>query len=306
MVRRKAASANKRETMGEPEVQGEQAVTYTKTMPYHFTISKFGKLTGLTPKALRLYEREGLLRPDVVDEKTGYRYYAQAQAEVAERIRLLRSIDMPLDDIRVVLSRRGSRAMQDLLRRHEQRIETQLVSYHEALHVLRELRTRDIQSYKVATKKVAAQPVIYMRQQTSLPQIETTRQRAFGELYGFLRQENLRATGPGFSANASSGKYEPHEDLNIEAEWLIDVCVPVARGIKNRRVASRVFPAGNVAYVIHTGPYEPLFQVYKKIAGWLKEQGLTPTGQTREIYHLSLTDTKQRNHLKTEIQFYLA
>jgi DNA-binding transcriptional MerR regulator len=59
-------------------------------MPYHFTISKFGKLTGLTPKALRIYEREGLLRPNIVNPKTGYRYYSQAQAKIAERIRLLK------------------------------------------------------------------------------------------------------------------------------------------------------------------------------------------------------------------------
>jgi DNA-binding transcriptional MerR regulator len=275
-------------------------------MPHHFTISKFGKLTGLTPKALRIYEREGLLKPDTINIKTGYRYYAQAQAQIAERIRLLRSIDMPLEDIRAILAQRDSKTKQKLLCEHEQHIEAQLSSYHEALQTLKELSARDIDTYPIALKDVPAQPVIYMRQQTSLPQIETARERAFGELYGFLRQEKIAPTGPGFSANASEGKFEPHEDLNLEADWLIDVCVPVAKVIKNRRIGSRVFLGGKVAYVIHTGPYEPLFQVYKKITGWLKQQGLAHTGQTREIYHLSLAETRQRNNLKTEVQFYLA
>lgn len=73
----------------------------------HLTIGKFGRLTGLTPKALRIYAREGLLQPEVVNPATGYRYYTQAQAQVAERIRLLRSIDMPLQDIRAIASLSG-------------------------------------------------------------------------------------------------------------------------------------------------------------------------------------------------------
>jgi DNA-binding transcriptional MerR regulator len=275
-------------------------------MPQHFTISKFAKLTGLTTKALRIYEREGLLRPELINRKTGYRYYAQRQATIAERIRLLRSIDMPLSDIRTILVRHDSKTRQNLLREHEKRIEAQVNSYHEALQMLKELRTREIELYPVAIKTVPTQPVIYLRQQTSLPLIEMVRERAFGELYGFLKQEKLRPTGPGFSANAGEGKFEPHDDLDWETDWLIDVCVPVAKLVNTRRIASRVFPAGEVAYVIHTGSYEPLFQVYKKITAWLNKQGLSHTGQTREIYHLSLAETKQRNNLKTEVQFYLA
>jgi DNA-binding transcriptional MerR regulator len=274
-------------------------------MPHHFSIGQFGKLTGLTPRALRLYAREGLLSPEVVNAKTGYRYYAQSQAQVAERIRLLRSIDMSLEDIRTILSQQNPTTSQKLLLEHKKRIEKQLRSYQEALQALEELSARDINAYVISVKTAPLQNVIYMRQQTSLLQIETVRARAFGELYGFLRQENISPIGPGFSANARAGHFEPHQDLNLEADWLIDVCVPVAKMIENRYIQSRVFPKGKVAYVIHTGPYEPLFQVYQKITGWVAEQGLTHTGQTREIYHLSLAETKQRNNLKTEVQFYI-
>jgi hypothetical protein len=110
------------------------------------------------------------------------------------------------------------------LYRHEQRIEQQLGSYHEALHMRRELSARDIDAYPIAIKDVLAQPVIGVRQQTSVLQIETTRARAFGELYGFLKQNNISPTELGFSTNASEGKFEPHEELNVETDWFIDVC----------------------------------------------------------------------------------
>ncbi len=274
-------------------------------MPRHFTISTFGKLTGLTPRALRIYAREGLLQPEVINTKTGYRHYSQAQAQVAERIRLLRSINMPLEDIRTMLTQQDTKTSKQLLLEHQQRIEDLIGTYQKALQALKNLSARDIHAYPIAIKNVPAQPVIYIRQQTSLVQIEIMRARAFGELYGFLKQERIVATGAGFSANAKSGNFEPHEEINLDNDWLIDICVPIAEVIERPGIKSRVLLAGTVACVIHTGPYQPLFQVYQRMAGWINEQGLTHTGQTREIYHLGLSETSQPNDLKTEIQFYL-
>jgi DNA-binding transcriptional MerR regulator len=274
-------------------------------MPRHFTISTFGKLTGLTPRALRLYAQEGLLQPEIVNTKTGYRHYSQAQAQVAERIRLLRSVNMPLKDIRTILTEQDTKTGEQLLLEHKGRIEQLINNYQEALHALENLSARDIHAYPITIKNVPGQPVIYIRQQTPLLQIEIMRARAFGELYGFLKRERIAAVDAGYSANAKAEKFTPLEQINLEEDWLIDICVPVAQVIEHPCVQSRVFPPGKVASVIHIGPYQPLFQVYQRMAGWISEQGLTHTGQTREIYHLGLSETRQVNDLKTEIQFYL-
>ncbi|MDO8151110.1 MerR family transcriptional regulator [Isoptericola sp. b408] len=66
-------------------------------------IGEFGRVTWLSPRALRLYERRGLLTPEVVDQFTGYRYYGIAQADRARLIALLRRAGMPLDRIGDVL-----------------------------------------------------------------------------------------------------------------------------------------------------------------------------------------------------------
>lgn len=73
------------------------------------SIGEFSRLTWLSPKALRLYERRGLLLPDLVDEYTGYRYYRPSQAERARTIALLRRVGMPLERIRAVLDVEGDR-----------------------------------------------------------------------------------------------------------------------------------------------------------------------------------------------------
>ena len=67
------------------------------------SIGEFSRVTWLSPKALRLYERRGLLPPDVVDAYTGYRYYRPSQQERAREIALLRRVGMPLERIGAIL-----------------------------------------------------------------------------------------------------------------------------------------------------------------------------------------------------------
>ena len=50
------------------------------------TIGAFARAAGLTPKALRLYARLGLLVPAAVDPESGYRYYAPGQLHRARLI----------------------------------------------------------------------------------------------------------------------------------------------------------------------------------------------------------------------------
>lgn len=66
------------------------------------TIGAFARAAGLSPKALRLYDELGLLRPTAVDGESGYRYYDPAQVERARLIAWLRRLGMPLARIRRV------------------------------------------------------------------------------------------------------------------------------------------------------------------------------------------------------------
>jgi len=66
------------------------------------TIGAFARESGLSAKALRLYDDLGLLRPAAVDAASGYRYYAPEQLDRARLIARLRRLDMPLARIHEV------------------------------------------------------------------------------------------------------------------------------------------------------------------------------------------------------------
>jgi len=66
------------------------------------TIGAFAKASGLSPKALRLYDDLGLLAPAMVDKQTGYRHYRPDQLDQARLVAWLRRIGMPLARIATV------------------------------------------------------------------------------------------------------------------------------------------------------------------------------------------------------------
>src|SRR5947208_9043512 len=63
------------------------------------TIGAFAGRTRLSAKALRLYDRLGLLPPARVDPDSGYRFYSEDQVATARLIALLRRLGMPLPAI---------------------------------------------------------------------------------------------------------------------------------------------------------------------------------------------------------------
>lgn len=52
-----------------------------------FRIGEMAKLFHMSMSTLRHYERLGLLKPEKVDEKTGYRYYSVRQFEALNTVR---------------------------------------------------------------------------------------------------------------------------------------------------------------------------------------------------------------------------
>ncbi|MCA9971621.1 MAG: MerR family transcriptional regulator, partial [Anaerolineales bacterium] len=94
------------------------------------SIGQFGRLSQLSRKALRLYDERGLLVPAWTDPASGYRYYTRAQVDVARRIRLLRTMEMPLEGIAAVLAAWAAdeARAQRLIRAHVNRVETQLAT----------------------------------------------------------------------------------------------------------------------------------------------------------------------------------
>lgn len=67
-----------------------------------YTIKQMAELSGVTARALRWYDRLGLLRPGRVTD-AGYRIYGPEEVDRLQQILFFRELDFPLEDIRRML-----------------------------------------------------------------------------------------------------------------------------------------------------------------------------------------------------------
>ena len=85
-------------------------------MSSQLTIGQVAKQTGLTPKAVRLYEQEGIIG-ELKRTEAGYRIYQPEDVALLIFVRQARLLGLQLDEIKriVGLHRSGSRPCQTVL-----------------------------------------------------------------------------------------------------------------------------------------------------------------------------------------------
>lgn len=101
-------------------------------------IKQAAERSGVSSQNIRYYEREGLLCPQR-DRNNGYRKYSDQDIHTLKLIRMLRMLDMPLEEIRSVLE--GRAALPQALQSQEERLQAQSEKLQAAICFCRELKT---------------------------------------------------------------------------------------------------------------------------------------------------------------------
>ena len=147
------------------------------------TIGRFAHISGFSVHTLRHYDDIGLLVPANVDPSTGYRRYRRTQVRDARLIQALRWIDLPIEQLRVVLADPSAEPAEVLRshRRHLQRQQSRLAA-----------RIQDVDRY--LEKGITMSPVTGSRPvQLKIPVDDTDAaiafyQQAFGFHYDVTRR----------------------------------------------------------------------------------------------------------------------
>jgi DNA-binding transcriptional MerR regulator len=243
--------------------------------PGLLTIGEFAGRSGLSIRALRLYDRIGLLQPAEVVAGTGYRRYASRQLYAGRLIALLRRLDMPLTEITEIVGAPGPDAA-GRLAGYWTAVERRLAAQRElAERLVRNLAAEAPApegAWPVAVREVAEQHVISeMRYVTA------------NEL-GWIRDATARLTA---RADRSGGPVGPrfvvfHGEVTEDADGPVEVCVPVRPD-----AAGRVEPVHREVYIpVIKGHFEPplILSVYDAARRWVRDHGHTVVAPPREVY----------------------
>jgi DNA-binding transcriptional MerR regulator len=241
------------------------------------TIGDFSRMTFLTVKALRHYHDVGLLEPARTDPSSGYRYYRLEQVAQARLIRRLRDLDLPVDDVRSVLSAPDEATRNAVLVEHLDRMSRQLEQVQDTVDSLRRLLTDDEEKIEVEYRDEPATMVLAVRGHVEGDSAVSWWIDAFTELHRWLRTAGITRTGP-------DGAEFPTEFFTEGAAEIV-AFVPVDRAPSlSGRVEAVTRPAARYAVAVHDGPMVDLDGAYSAVGRTVVDRALSAEGPVVERY----------------------
>lgn len=97
----------------------------TASQRHYLTCGQMAAANSITEKALRFYQKKGLLEPEFVDEETGFRYYSILQSTTLDLITQLRTIGLSLDEIKEIEEAGSIERLHEALLQQQQRLAEQ-------------------------------------------------------------------------------------------------------------------------------------------------------------------------------------
>ncbi|MFI6511279.1 GyrI-like domain-containing protein [Streptosporangium sp. NPDC050855] len=241
-------------------------------------IGTFSAMTRLSVKALRLYDELGLLRPAKVDASSGYRYYALGQAGTAESIRRLRALDMPIEEIKRVLTASPA-DVPGLLSAHRRRLRAERDRHDHMLAVITRLINGEerLMNYTVTVETLPAQTVASVRRRTDLAGAGATIAEGFGTVVGVLTHAGRHPAGAPFLVF--------HDVIDADNDGDIEICIPIGSPVAaTSPVRVDRLAAVTAAVTVHRGRHDEIAPAYHALTAWITEQGHEIAGPPRETY----------------------
>lgn len=253
------------------------------------SIGEFSQLTHLSVRSLRRYHDAGLLEPAMVDPSSGYRYYGVEQIPTAQVIHRLRELDVPLGDVRQILSSPDPIVRADLVAEHLQRLESQLDRTRAAVASLQRLLQPEPTDLDVELREVPATTVAAVEGDVDSEHVLGWYAGAMAELDAVVSQ---RTGSPG-------GLYD--NALFESGRGHLLVHIPTDDPPEVGRVHPVTLPAAELALTTHVGEHDDIDVTYGRLGTWVVENALAVAGPVRETYLVGPRDTEDPSAWRTEI-----
>lgn len=258
------------------------------------SIGDFSRATQLSIKTLRKYHESGLLKPAWVDPNSGYRHYSVEQISVAQLIRRFRSLEMPLLEIRSILSTLDLKTRNELISAHLFRLENNLAKTQSAVASLRNLISPSTETTKIEHRNITATAAACIVDEVDVGDALAWLRGAIGELNATFKARRLGLTSDvgGMFSNS----------LFSEARGKATIFFPSdAKIVPTGRVKPTIINAAEVAVIRHVGSHDNVDLAYGRLAAYVAQHALVVVEPIREYYVVGPQHTDVEEEWLTEI-----
>lgn len=264
---------------GEPDLTIQ--VSQAETAGPLLSIGIFARRSRLSAKALRLYDRLGLLRPSYIDEGNGYRWYRESQLTTARLVAMLRRLDMPLERVAQVASAEGPQRA-TIIASYWAAVERRIASQRElAAHLQATLRGEgeSLGRFEIREREVPDQLVLTEQRHLHVDLLSAWLGATMCRL-AEAAQEFGGVVGPMFAIY--------HGEVDEDSDGPVEVCAPISPSLEaSSGPAMRREPGHHEAYVRLIKAqveYPQILSAFDAVARWISSRGKSLAGDAREVY----------------------
>jgi len=245
------------------------------------TIGEFAGRTRLSPKALRLYDRLGLLPPGRTDPASGYRFYGEDQVDRARLIGLLRRLDMPLPVIADILAQPPGEAAAAVGEywAHIESVTAErraLVSYLQA-----RLTGAGMPGYDIQTRTIPERKLLIIGRHLHADETGAFFDDAFAR---------LRSAGPGVEGIAGCPFLVFYGEVSDDSDGPLELCRPVAAGVDVSPAMANLQLRAEAAHdevfirlALKDMGWPALAPAADALEAWVNERRRKPAGALRQV-----------------------
>ena len=272
-----------------------------------FKIGEFSNLSGLSINTLHHYNEIGILKPEQVNEFTGYRYYSAMQLVTVNKIIALKDAGFLLSDIAEILYNHPS--IDSIILMLEDKAETLEQALENESKRLTRLRTN---IFLIKNGGVPIMNEITIKRVEPILIASTRKKINKGD---FKESDKMWANVNSFIDKAETKRtipcmilfYNSTWNWKTSKSWDIEVAEPVTKCVADNNIV-KVYelPAvDKMACVVHQGSFNTIGETYKAINQWIEKNNYKIDGPVREIYHKGEWETNNPEEYVTELQFPL-
>lgn len=262
-----------------------------------YQIGEFSKMSKTTIKTLRYYDEIGLLKPENVDDFTGYRFYTTQQLLKLHYIQAFKQIGLPINEIKLIMARQNE---MNILKKRKNQLNAEMERITDQLSriefILSGKEEESFMSYQAIIKELPECIVYYKR--LTVPSYD-----AYFDLIPAIGQECMEAN-PDIKCRVPEycfivyldGEYK-EKDINIEFCEAVNKFGKDTGSIKFKKIESVT-----ALSVMHKGSYSGLPKAYAYAFKWIEDNGYAVTDNPRESYIDGIWNKDSVDDWLTELQ----
>ena len=262
-----------------------------------FSIGQMAKLFDMNIRTLRYYDQIDLLKPETVNEDTGYRYYSSAQFERLNTIKYLRALDVPIERITEFFEGRDVELMRGIF---EEQLERVGRKRRELARIERKIRGRIAQIDDAVGGALDAPQVRDVPERRVVRLAESFAPTA--DLEPLIRDLSRRSNLNDAIFLGKVGVSVSRGDLEARSFGrLSGVFIVVERADSHAGSAERI-AGGPFACIRFRGTHADAARHYERLVGFIEESGLIIGGDSVETTLIDAGMTSDESRFVTELQ----